>query len=306
MFTTISLNKNSPNIFSFNGNVLTNSQSNILINNFINNRSNLSILNNFVNRNLIQTPNIYNSSNIFSGNSIGNLYISERANIYNYLFLNGNISLNQANVSNLVNTFTTNMNNGNIQKLSVNGNLSVHNISMNPLFTFNLLPVGSVLLYGGITVPTGWLLCDGTTFSSVTYPSLATLLGSTTLPNLQEDFIRGNTGSVIGTTGGSLTTTLNSTHLPTHTHIVGTLNITHRHNITFPTSNFGYNIFTQSGNQGDGSAVSLAEQKVTFAPGVNTSTENPAVNGTVGNSGSSIPISIIPPYVTVKYIIKAV
>lgn len=306
MFTTTSLNKNSPNIFSFNGNVLTNSQSNILINNFVNNRSNLSIFNNFVNRNLINTPNIYNSSNIFSGNSIGNLYISERANIYNQLFLNGNISLTQANVSNVINTFTTNINNGNIQKLSVNGNLSVHNISMNPLFTFNLLPVGSVLLYAGITVPSGWLLCDGSTFSSVTYPSLATLLGRTTLPNLQEDFIRGNTGSVIGTTGGSSTVTLNSTHLPTHTHVVGTLNITHRHNITFPTSTFGYNIFTQGGNQGDGGAVSLAEQKTTFARGGNTSTENPAVNGTVGNNGSSVSISIIPPYVTVKYIIKAV
>lgn len=306
MFTTISLNKNSPNIFSFNGNVLTNSQSNILINNFIHNRSNLSILNNLVNRNLINTSNIYNASNIFSGNCIGNLYISERANIYNNLFLNGNISLNQANVSNLINTFTTNINNGNIQKLSVNGNLSVHNISMNPLSTFNLLPVGSVLLYAGIVVPTGWLLCDGSTFSSVTYPSLATLLGSTTLPNLQEDFIRGNAGNIIGTTGGSSITTLDSNHLPTHTHVVGTLNITHRHNITFPTSDFGYNIYIQGGNQGDGSAVSLAERKTTFAPGVSTSTVNPSVSGTVGNSGSSIPVSIIPPYVTVKYIIKAV
>jgi microcystin-dependent protein len=305
MFTTISLNTNNPNIFSFSGNVLTNSQSNILINNFINNRSNISVLNNFVNRNLINTPNIYNRSNIFSGNSIGNLYISERANIYNNLFLNGNISLNNQNVSNIINTFTTNVTNGNIEKLSINGNLSVTNISMNPLFTFNLLPVGSVLLYGGIVVPTGWLLCDGSTFSSATYPSLATLLGSSTLPNLQEDFIRGNFSSTVGTTGGSFTTTLNSTHLPSHNHTTGTLSATHRHNISFPSTNYGVDIFSVGGNQGDGSASTLDNQTATTIGG-NSSTENPSVDGTVGNSGSSTSFSILPPYVTVKYIIKAI
>ena len=38
-------------------------------------------------------------------------------------------------------------------------------------------PIGIVNMYGGLTAPTGWMLCDGSEISLVTYATLATALG---------------------------------------------------------------------------------------------------------------------------------
>lgn len=51
------------------------------------------------------------------------------------------------------------------------------------------LPVGSIILFvqnvnSGLLLPTGWLQCNGSTFSSTTYPDLFLARSSTTLPNL--------------------------------------------------------------------------------------------------------------------------
>lgn len=46
------------------------------------------------------------------------------------------------------------------------------------------VPIGTVTRWGGSTPPGGWLTCDGSTFSSTTYPILADVLGGTTLPTL--------------------------------------------------------------------------------------------------------------------------
>ena len=40
-------------------------------------------------------------------------------------------------------------------------------------------PVGMITLYGGATVPTGWLQCNGSTPLKATYSALAALLGTT-------------------------------------------------------------------------------------------------------------------------------
>ena len=52
-----------------------------------------------------------------------------------------------------------------LQDLGTPGQLSL------PEFT----PVGVTLLYGGLTAPTGYLLCDGTTYSTDAYPYLVNL-----------------------------------------------------------------------------------------------------------------------------------
>ena len=65
------------------------------------------------------------------------------------------------------------------------------------------------------TPPTNWLICNGGTFSAVTYPKLNTYLGGTTLPNYLGRFILAADGVtyLIGTTGGFADATLVS-----HTH----------------------------------------------------------------------------------------
>ena len=79
-------------------------------------------------------------------------------------------------------------------------------------------PIGHIVAYAGTSAPPSWLLCDGSTFSSSTYPGLAAILGDrygthsgTTyyLPDFRSKFLRGSaaTGSISGTSGGTATHT---------------------------------------------------------------------------------------------------
>lgn len=67
------------------------------------------------------------------------------------------------------------------------------------------------------TPPSNWLICNGGTFSAVTYPKLNTYLGGTTLPNYLGKFILSADGVtyLVGTTGGFADATLVS-----HTHTI--------------------------------------------------------------------------------------
>jgi microcystin-dependent protein len=82
-----------------------------------------------------------------------------------------------------------------------------------------LVPVGTITAYAGVTAPTGWLLCNGT--STTGYTALATLVGATT-PDFRGRFLIGDNDSLtlLGT-GGS--TTIATTNLPAHSHAAGTL-----------------------------------------------------------------------------------
>lgn len=69
---------------------------------------------------------------------------------------------------------------------------------------FNFVPSGTILPFGGVTAPAGWLLCDGSAISRTTYANLYSAIGvvwgsgdgSSTfhLPDLRGRFIRGRDG----------------------------------------------------------------------------------------------------------------
>lgn len=100
------------------------------------------------------------------------------------------------------------------------------------------LAVGTIVPYAGSSVPTGWLLCDGTAVSRATYSTLFGILsttfgvgdGATTfnLPDIRQRFPLGKaasgTGSTLGSTGGTidhLHTGPSHTHTgPSHTHSI--------------------------------------------------------------------------------------
>ena len=107
------------------------------------------------------------------------------------------------------------------------------------------IPVGVIIPYTtSATVPVGspfmpvphWFLCDGSTFSGVLYPQLATVLGSTTLPNLSTRFVYGAGGTAaVKTTGNTpshIHTIPNHSHTNTHTHTAPDHNHAygHKHN----------------------------------------------------------------------------
>ena len=83
-----------------------------------------------------------------------------------------------------------------------------------------LRPIGEVTMWYGAKadIPAGWLPCDGTLFSSATYPKLATRLGGTTLPNFTDRFPIGAGTKALGTVGGTSTKTLAVANLPAHDH----------------------------------------------------------------------------------------
>ncbi|MBM3556935.1 MAG: hypothetical protein FJX47_15435 [Alphaproteobacteria bacterium] len=100
-------------------------------------------------------------------------------------------------------------------------------------------PVGTILAYGGATIPSGWLDCDGSAISRSTYAALFTALGTTwgagdgsttfNLPDLRgRTAIGAGTGSglsarTLGATGGAETHVLTVPEIPPHTHQIPSL-----------------------------------------------------------------------------------
>lgn len=53
------------------------------------------------------------------------------------------------------------------------------------------LPVGAITAFTANSIPSGWLLCDGSTFDETLYPALFLALGGNVLPDLRNRFLEG-------------------------------------------------------------------------------------------------------------------
>jgi microcystin-dependent protein len=102
----------------------------------------------------------------------------------------------------------------------------------------SVIPPGSILAYGGVSAPTGWLLCNGAWYSTGAYPALFAAIGynyggsggTFYVPDLQGRTIVG-AGSGLGRIartvnsnawGGVERVTLSVSQLPAHSHTGGT------------------------------------------------------------------------------------
>ena len=66
-----------------------------------------------------------------------------------------------------------------------------------------VIPIGGILQWPTATPPSGWLACDGSAFSAVTYPLLAAVLGGTTLPDLKRRVpVGAGAGFAVGSNDG--------------------------------------------------------------------------------------------------------
>lgn len=61
-------------------------------------------------------------------------------------------------------------------------------------------PIGTIKYFYGDTIPSGYLECNGATFSASSYPELYDVLGTTTLPDFRECYAVGY-GPTVGNTG---------------------------------------------------------------------------------------------------------
>ncbi|MBL7773186.1 MAG: tail fiber protein [Chitinophagaceae bacterium] len=81
-----------------------------------------------------------------------------------------------------------------------NNQLQLNGTNVLPLSS--LIPAGTIMAYGGTTIPNGWLLCDGALVISTTYPNLFAAIdhnfggsgGNFNLPDLRGRFLRGVDG----------------------------------------------------------------------------------------------------------------
>ena len=65
------------------------------------------------------------------------------------------------------------------------------------------VPVGTVIPWPSSTPPKDYLVCNGQSFSATTYPKLQAVLGSTTVPDYQNEFLRGaSAGRAVGSKQG--------------------------------------------------------------------------------------------------------
>lgn len=100
-----------------------------------------------------------------------------------------------------------------------------------------LVPTGTILAFGGVTAPNGFLICNGSAVSRTTYANLFAVIGtrygagngSTTfnVPNLNNgSFPRGVAPSAVGTKYNASLPPLTASSAGAHTHTRGTMDIT--------------------------------------------------------------------------------
>lgn len=102
-----------------------------------------------------------------------------------------------------------------------------------------IVPLGTVLMFAGATIPTGYMLCDGASLSRTEYPALFAVLGTTfgapsgttfRIPDMRgrspigshvnrsSSYPSGISSRTTASTGGSQNVTLTTAQIPVHTH----------------------------------------------------------------------------------------
>ena len=186
------------------------------------------------------------------------------------------------------------------------------------------MPIGSIIMWSGTTLPKGWALCNGET--------QITALGDTIItPDLRGRFVVGwdledGDYNAIGEKGGETAHTLTVAEMPEHTH---DMDHSHRGSATtgnntgiqdwgasrgYPTNyadKIGDDPSNYVGTAGHGGSIfkfkNTTHTNHTHDISINTNNwalTTPADNNNTGSTGGTTPHENRPPYYTLAYIIK--
>jgi microcystin-dependent protein len=198
------------------------------------------------------------------------------------------------------------------------------------------LPTGSIMAYAGTVTPSGWLLCQGQTLSTATYPALFNAIGYTyggsgasfILPDLRTKIVRAvGPAFALGATGGADTVGLTVNNLPAHNHAINdpghfhpTVDPGHAHFITEPNSGQGHQHSSPSVASTSGQGKIYTADNTNYGPGIATSfsttgiTINNSYTGvsnqvnttgiSTANTGTGSLVTVSNPYIVMNMIIK--
>ena len=174
-------------------------------------------------------------------------------------------------------------------------------------------PTGSIVMFGGLSAPSDWLLCNGALVSRSTYSALFTAIGTTfgsgdglttfKLPDLRSRFPVGvgDGGANLsnrnpGDTGGAETHTLTTAQMPSHNHSGSTdYESSHRH--SFPLRNTGAGTIVSEARAG-GDDIESTRTEFTSSAGGHSHSLSINSNGGGGAHNN------MPPYLALNYIIR--
>jgi microcystin-dependent protein len=204
------------------------------------------------------------------------------------------------------------------------------------------ITAGAITMFAGSSAPSGYLLCDGTAVSRVTYATLFTVTSTTygagdgvttfNVPDLRTRVPVGKnatgTFATLGATGGAETVTLTSAEIPAHTHstpaLSGTFtsgamsaNADHSHANSVASTAYERNAgvpagsgslyYTRNSNANGGTQGLAPGTTITNASANIAHTHDTAVSfaaNTSGSTGSGGAHNNLQPYIVLNYIIK--
>lgn len=116
------------------------------------------------------------------------------------------------------------------------------------------MPIGTVILFSGATIPQNYLVCDGSAISRQTYSDLFEAIGTVygagdgvdtfNIPNLLNSVPLGSSGTyLLGGTGGSEDVSLTTDSIPSHLHVIPQHG--HGNDLVIKTPSLAHSITTQ-------------------------------------------------------------
>jgi len=181
------------------------------------------------------------------------------------------------------------------------------------------VPTGGIIMWTGVSAPTGWSLCDGGSYSKVDGS------GPIVAPNLQDRFIVGSGNSyALGATGGATSNTptigvngtaLTASNLPAHSHTI--TDPGHTHSITDPGHSHTYtpalaSVASSPGGNTTGKAGTpvATSTDTTGITGTNSGTTGITTTDSFGSGtahthlANSSAVPTVPPYYALAFIMK--